>query len=60
MPTWVIDKGDSCPKCGASIEVLVEEDNKFDTEKGIEFPKGERCTECDWKNDLRKQEAQEE
>ena len=52
MSKWVVDQGDSCPKCGADIEVLVDEDNKFDTEKGISFPEAERCTECDWEHEL--------
>lgn len=52
MPMWVVDQGDSCPKCGSNLEVLVDEDNKFDTEQGIEFPKAERCTECDWEHNL--------
>lgn len=52
MSKWVVDGGDSCPKCGADIEVLVDEDNKFDTDKGISFPKAERCTECNWEHEL--------
>lgn len=52
MSKWVVDEGDSCPKCGAPIEVLVDKDNKFDTEKGISFPKAERCTKCDWEHEL--------
>ena len=52
MAKWIVDEGDSCPKCGSVIEVLVEEDNKFDIERGISFPKAERCTNCDWYHDL--------
>lgn len=52
MSKWVIDEGDSCPKCGASTEVLVEKDNKFDTDEGLEFPKAERCPQCDWEHEL--------
>lgn len=52
MSKWVVDKGDSCPKCGAEIEVLVDKDNKFDTEQGLSFPKAERCTECDWEHSI--------
>ena len=52
MPKWVVDEGDSCPKCGADIEVLVDKDNKFNVEEGIEFPKAERCTECNWQHKL--------
>lgn len=43
---WVRDEGDSCPKCGATIEVLVKRDNKFSGDIG--FPTAERCTECEW------------
>ena len=55
---WILDEGDSCPKCGGKIEVLLEEgkDNKFDTEEGISFPKAERCRECGWRHQLEKSE----
>ena len=56
MSKWVVDEGDSCPKCGSPMEVLVGEDNKFDTDKGIEFPKAERCTKCNWKHGLEEKE----
>jgi len=38
MSKWVVDEGDSCPKCGAPIEVLVGEDNKLDTDESLHFP----------------------
>lgn len=53
MSKWVVDEGDSCPKCGSKIEVLVDKDNKFNTEKGLSFPKAERCTECDWEHEIK-------
>jgi hypothetical protein len=52
MSKWVVDEGDSCPKLGAPREVLVDKDNKFDTGEGLEFPKVERCTQCDWEHQL--------
>ena len=52
MSKWVVDEGDYCPKCGEPIEVLVDKDNKFDTDEGLAFPKAERCTECDWEHQL--------
>ncbi|MBS3788468.1 hypothetical protein KGY79_09780 [Candidatus Bipolaricaulota bacterium] len=52
MSKWVVDEGDYCPKCEAPIEVLVDKDNKFDTDEGLAFPKAERCTKCDWEHQL--------
>ncbi len=52
MSKWVVNKGDTCPKCGAKIEVLIGKDDKNDSETGIESPKAERCTRCDWEYNL--------
>lgn len=52
MSKWVVNEGDTCPKCGAKIEVLVGKDEENDSETGIESPKAERCTRCDWEHNL--------
>ena len=52
MSKWVVKRGDSCPQCGAAIEVLVGKDAEVDSEEGIESPRAERCTRCDWEHNL--------